>query len=96
MKANCQIETAEQLAEAVARSFMDETGKRISYKADSCHLSKNGDFHFVYRDETGTFSGHQIFTANQLAYIKDMPLWEVVGVDMGGFDELAILFYEEV
>ena len=31
----------------------------------------------------------------KFAYIINMPLWEIIGIDNGGFDDLAILFYEE-
>lgn len=95
MKANCQIMDSAEIAKMVASHIANEIGKGITYKGDSCYLSKNGNFHFVYMDETGTFGAQRTFTANELAYINNMPLWEIIGIDNGGFDELAILFYEE-
>lgn len=46
-------------------------------------------------DDNGIFSEKRTFTANEIAYIINMPLWEIIGIDNGGFDDLAILFYEE-
>lgn len=85
----------EELAKVAAIIVSKEIGKGISYKSDSCYLTKDGKFHLAYMDETGTFGARRMFTANELAYEIDMPLWEIVGVDNFGFDELAILFYEE-
>ena len=70
-------------------------GKERSYKEDSCYLSKDGKFYFVYMDENGIFSEKRTFTANEIAYIINMPLWEIIGIDKCGFEDWAILFYEE-
>ena len=45
--------------------------------------------------DTGLFSIGRDFTAKDVAHMANMPLWEVVGIDNCGEDELAILFYEE-
>ena len=95
MKTNCQIADSNELAKIAACHIANEMGKGITYNGDSCYLTKDGKFHFVYMDETGTFGAQRTFTANELAYINDMPLWEIIGIDNGGFDDLAILFYEE-
>lgn len=87
--------TTEQLAIVAAGIVSRENHKGVSYKSDSCYLTKDGKFHFVFMDNTGTFGGRRTFTANELAYEIDMPLWEIVAVSDFGFDELAILFYEE-
>ena len=95
MKKNCQILTVTQIANNVSWDVSEKSGRKITYKGDSCYLEKDGTFHFVYMGDNGTFSEEKTFTPNEIAYIVDMPLWEVVCVDGGGFDELAILFYEE-
>lgn len=98
MKKNCQILNTNALAEEVSCYLADQIDHKysISYKSDSCYLEKDGTFHFVMKDRaTGLFSIQKTFSANDLAHIVNMPLWEVVGIDNGGFDELAILFYEE-
>ena len=95
MKMNCQIMDSAEIAKMVASHIANEGGKGITYKGDSCYLTKNGDFHFVYMDDNGVFSAQRTFTANDIAYIANMPLWEIIGVDKGGFDETAILLYEE-
>ena len=95
MKFNCQIVDSSEIARIVASHLTKEMGKEITYKEDSCYLTKDGQFNFVYMDENGIFSEKRTFTANELAYINNMPLWEIIGIDNGGFDDLAILFYEE-
>lgn len=96
MKKNCQIMDAKDIAAEVASSLSREFGYGVAYKGDSCYLKEDGTFHFVMRDKaTGMFSATRDFSADDIAYILDMPRWEVVGIDNGGFDELAILFYEE-
>ena len=96
MKKNCQIADTYEIAKIVACNLSDELGYGVIYKSDSCYLKKDGTFHFVMRDnDTGLFTNTRDFTANEIAYMADMPRWEIVGIDNGGFDELAILFYEE-
>ena len=98
MKKNCQIANAATLAEEVACYLADKDDHKysISYKVDSCYLEKDGTFHFVMKDRaTGLFCKYKTFSPNELAHIVNMPRWEVVGIDNGGFDELAIIFYEE-
>ncbi len=95
MKMNCQLMNTEELAKVAANIVSKEIHKGVTYKSDSCYLTKDGKFHFVFMDNTGTFGARRTFTANELAYEIDMPLWEIVGIDNGGFDDLAILFYEE-
>ena len=95
MKFNCQIVDSSEIARIVASHLTREMGKEITYKEDSCYLSKEGKFYFVYMDENGIFSEKRIFTANEIAYIINMPLWEIVGIDNFSFNDWAILFYEE-
>lgn len=95
MKSNCQIVDSSEVARIVASHLTMEMGKEIIYKEDSCYLTRDGMFNFVYMDENGIFSEKRVFTANEIAYIINMPLWEIIGIDNGGFDDLAILFYEE-
>ena len=95
MKTNCQIVGSSEIARIVASHLTREMGKEITYKEDSCYLSKDGKFYFVYMDENGIFSEKRTFTANEIAYIINMPLWEIIGIDNCGFDDWAILFYEE-
>lgn len=95
MKMNCQIMGVAELGEIAANIVTNETGKTTFYKGDSCFVTKDGRFRFVYADDKGVFGEIRYFTANELAYAVDMPRWEVVGVDNCGDDELAILFYEE-
>ena len=95
MKTNCQIVGSSEIARIVASHLTREIGKEITYKEDSCYLSKDGKFYFVYMDENGIFSEKRTFTANEIAYIINMPLWEIIGIDNCGFDDWAILFYEE-
>ena len=95
MKTNCQIVDSSVIAKIVASHLSKEMGKEITYKEDSCYLTKDGQFNFVYMDDNGIFSEKRTFTANEIAYIINMPLWEIIGIDNGGFDDLAILFYEE-
>ena len=98
MKKNCQILNTNALAEEVACYLADKDDHKhsISYKADSCYLKEDGTFHFVMKDKaTGLFTDTRDFAPNELAHMVNMPLCEVVGIDNGGCDELAILFYEE-
>ena len=96
MKKNCKIADVKELAKIAAYYVEDTEGRVVTYKVDSCYLRADGTFHFVMRDdETGLFTDKRDFTANRLAYQANLPLWEVVGIDNGGCDELAILFYEE-
>lgn len=96
MKKNCQIANTDEIAKIVACNLSNELGYGITYKSDSCYLKEDGTFHFVMKDnDTGLFSIGRDFTANDVAYMANMPLWEVVGIDNCGEDELAILFYEE-
>lgn len=95
MKFNCQIVDSSEIARIVASHLTREMGKEITYKEDSCYLSKEGKFYFVYMDENGIFSEKRIFTANEIAYIINKPLWEIVGIDNFSFNDWAILFYEE-
>ena len=95
MKSNCQIVDSSEVARIVASHLTREMGKEITYKEDSCYLSKDGKFYFVYMDENGIFSEKRTFTANEIAYIINMPLWEIIGIDNFGFDDFAILFYKE-
>lgn len=53
-------------------------------------FSEAGDLAVVLVD--GSF---RMFTPCELAKLINMPLWEVVMVDNGGFDNYAILFYED-
>ena len=78
-------------------NFFKPVGQFIEH-VDTINFSmdKDGTFHFVMKDRaTGLFSIQKTFSANDLAHIVDMPLWEVVGIDTCGCDELAILFFEE-
>lgn len=96
MKKNCQIADTNEIAKIVACSLGNELGRGIIYKSDSCYLKEDGTFHFVMKDKaTGLFTDTRDFGPNELAHMVNMPLWEVVGIDNGGCDELAILFYEE-
>lgn len=95
MKFNCQIVDSSEIARIVASYLTREMGKEITYKEDSCYLTKDGKFYFVYMDENGIFSEKRIFTANEIAYIINKPLWEIVGIDNFSFNDWAILFYEE-
>lgn len=95
MKFNCQIVDSSEIARIVASHLTREMGKEITYKEDSCYLSKEGKFYFVYMDDNGIFSEKRIFTANEIAYIINKPLWEIVGIDNFSFNDWAILFYEE-
>ena len=96
MKKNCQIADVNELARIAAYYIEEAEDRQVTYKVDSCYLKEDGTFHFVMRDdETGLFTDTRDFTANRMANIANMPLWEVVGIDNGGCDELAILFYEE-
>ena len=95
MKTNCQIVDSNLIAKIVASHLTKEMGKEITYKEDSCYLTKDGQFNFVYMDDNGIFSEKRTFTANEIAYINNMPLWEIIGIDNGGFDDWAIHFYED-
>ena len=96
MKKNCQILTIQELAREAADYFSRVEGSRLTYKADGCTLSKEGDLTLVcWNDDTRCFDWKRTFTGNLLAQMVDMPLWEVVMIDRGGFDDYAILFYEQ-
>ena len=90
MKTNCQIVDSRVIAKIVASHLTNEMGKKITYKEDSCYLTKDGQFNFVYMDDNGIFSKKRTFTVNEIAYFINMPLWEIIGID-----DLAILFYVE-
>ena len=95
MKRNCQILSVNELAREAADCIQRLEGAKIKYKVDSCTLSDNGDLSIsVWNEQTNRFDIMRRFTGNELAYIVNMPLWEVVMIDRGGFDERAILFYE--
>ena len=95
MKINCHIADSSEIARIVASHLSKEMGKEITYKEDSCYLTRDGMFNFVYMDENGVFSKKRIFTANEIAHIINMPLWEIIGTDDLGYDDIAILFYKE-
>ena len=96
MKRNCQILSANDLAKEAAEYIQRLEGSKITYKVDSCTLSDNGDFSLaVWNEQTNRFDIMRRFTGNELAYMLNMPLWEVVMIDRGGFDEMAMLFYEQ-
>ena len=97
MKDNVQLMDTATIAKEVADYLSAKNDTKIVYKVDSCYLEKNGDFHLVvWDDATNAFSQELTFTGNDIAYMVDQPLWEVVSVDAGGFDELALLMFEEV
>lgn len=94
MKRFCIIENANQLATTVATRLGNELGHFICYKGDSCYLEADGTFHFVMRDEdTGMFSIEKRFTPKEIAERLDYLNWEVVSVQDGDAEELALMFY---
>ena len=96
MKKNCSILKALDLADLVAKDIANKNKNGILFKACSCYLKEDGTLHMVFwNDKTKVFDIEKDFPPNVLAYIYDMPLWEVVTVDYCGEDEFAILFYED-
>lgn len=95
MKMNCQILKAFDLANLVANRMAENLGYGVLFKAGSCFLTKEGMLHMnIWNKKTSLFDIEVVVPPNSLAYISNMPLWEVVSVDYCGDDELAILFYE--
>ena len=96
MKKNCQILTVEELAHEAAIHIKRIEGKNMSYKWDSCTLSKEGDLTLVCcNEETLCYDLERTFTGNELAHMLNMPLWEVVMIDNGGSDDNALFLYEQ-
>ena len=96
MKVNVQIYTTKALADVIACDLSGKLDYTVVYKEDSCALGKDGVFHLVYRDcDTGLFSKQLDVPAYEIAGIVNMPFWEVIGVDQGGFDDYALMFYEQ-
>ena len=88
MKRNCQIMNDEAIAEVI------RTQKGLALK--DYYVADNGDFITkVWDPAAEAFTARRVYTAGDIAQMVNMPLWEVVGVDSNGWDEYAILFYEE-
>ena len=80
MKRNVQVYTAQQINELLPEPH------------DNPQILENGDFSYVTSE--GGKRVTAAMTANEVAYIINMPLWEVVTVDVLGEDEYALMFFE--
>ena len=85
MKKNCQILTAEQLAR-----------KMCTIECEDAVLLSDGTL-CIRTEPCGVneFARRWMFTTDEIAQKINMPHWEVVMFDIGGFDEYALLFYED-
>ena len=96
MKKNCQIHTVQELAFEAAHYVKKSEGKTLSYLWGSSTLSNEGDLTLLcWNDETRCYDLERTFTGNELAYMLNMPLWEVVMIDNGGSDDKALFLYEQ-
>jgi len=89
MKANCMVISASEMLKIMEPY---SAGKyRRNFK--NPHFDKSGNFTYYEK----VVEGWQVRerTPNECAEGICMPLWEVVTVDNGGFDEYALMFYED-
>lgn len=81
MKKNCQLYTAKGLFKAMfSESPAEDAQVRIDGEGNLCWYRED-------RERASVLAGN-------CAYQLNMPLWEVVMVDVDGFDEFAVLMYE--
>lgn len=88
IKKNVQIWKAEDIADFLRAD--DNTPALKDYRID-------GNGHFItktWNGEKQAFTDTLTLTAGDVAQMVDMPLWELVKVGWGGFEEFALLFYE--
>ena len=82
MKSNCQIYQAKELWGTI---FNYE-----SYFPKKVWINELGDLEWIDNEGVSHFK-----TANECAYEISMPLYEVIMVDNNGWDEYALLFFED-
>ena len=85
MKKNCQILTAMQVAKEMCTIECEDavflSDGTLCIRTVPCGVNE--------------FARRRIFTPDEISQKINMPHWEVVMFDIGGFDEYALLFYKE-
>lgn len=88
IKKNVQIWKAEDIADFLRAD--DNTPALNDYRIDG-----NGNFITkTWNEARLAFTDTRTFTADGISKMINVPLWELVKVGWGGFEDFALLFYE--